>query len=206
MHGGIDRLELFLGVLLGIVYVAAPGPVNVETVRRGLAGGFRMALAVQLGALVGDLPYAGLVLAGIGATMTDTAAQTLVGMVGTGLLMVLGVVTLRQGWRAPHISDVGQVGQSAKRSFWVGSALAVANPSGVTFWLSIAGALLRNPHWNPGAFLGALVGGIALAAIVLALLVGWWCAIITPRLLRGVSCGCGIALICSSLFLAYSLF
>ena len=51
--------------VLGILYVAAPGPVNVATLRRGLRGGFGDALAVQLGAFVGDLPYVVLGLVGV---------------------------------------------------------------------------------------------------------------------------------------------
>ena len=48
-------LSLFaLAFGLGLVLNAAPGPVFAETVRQGTRGGFRLALAVQLGSLVGD--------------------------------------------------------------------------------------------------------------------------------------------------------
>ena len=40
--------------LLGLVFNAAPGAVFAETVRQGMRGGFRPALAVQVGSLVGD--------------------------------------------------------------------------------------------------------------------------------------------------------
>ena len=52
--------------VLGLVFNAAPGAVFAETVRQGVRGGYRPALAVQLGSLVGDASWALLGLAGIG--------------------------------------------------------------------------------------------------------------------------------------------
>jgi chemosensory pili system protein ChpE len=45
---------LIAAFLLGLVFNAAPGAVFAETVRRGATGGFRAALALQVGSLVGD--------------------------------------------------------------------------------------------------------------------------------------------------------
>ncbi len=59
--------KLFITVFgLGVSYNAAPGTaapttVNTEMLRRGLARGFRPALLVQLGALIGDATWAALV-------------------------------------------------------------------------------------------------------------------------------------------------
>jgi chemosensory pili system protein ChpE len=48
-------LTLFLAAfMLGLVFNAAPGAVFAETIRQGVRGGFRPALAVQCGSLVGD--------------------------------------------------------------------------------------------------------------------------------------------------------
>ena len=43
------------GAIMAISLSAPPGPVTMETVRRGLRGGFRPALFVQLGSVIGDL-------------------------------------------------------------------------------------------------------------------------------------------------------
>jgi hypothetical protein len=42
-------MDVTSGLILGIVYVAAPGPINVETIRQGVKGGFIASLAVQTG-------------------------------------------------------------------------------------------------------------------------------------------------------------
>ena len=43
------------GAIMAISLSAPPGSVTMETVRRGLRGGFRPALFVQLGSVIGDL-------------------------------------------------------------------------------------------------------------------------------------------------------
>lgn len=50
-------MEVVLGAFMGIAYTVSPGPVNIETVRCGLRAGFTSALALQLGALIGDTTY-----------------------------------------------------------------------------------------------------------------------------------------------------
>ena len=65
----VDRhdplLELLgMAFLLGFIFNAAPGAVFAETVRRGMSGGYRVALSVQFGSLVGDAVWAILALPG----------------------------------------------------------------------------------------------------------------------------------------------
>ena len=57
---------LITAFVLGLVFNATPGPVFAETVRQGVRGGFRSALAVQLGSLVGDALWAVVGLIGVG--------------------------------------------------------------------------------------------------------------------------------------------
>src|SRR2546427_6082300 len=57
---------LITAFVLGLVFAATPGPVFAETVRQGVRGGFRSALAVQLGSLVGDALWAVVGLIGVG--------------------------------------------------------------------------------------------------------------------------------------------
>ena len=49
-------IELFISAMaLGFLFNAAPGAIFTESLRRGLKGGFKSALYVQFGSLVGDL-------------------------------------------------------------------------------------------------------------------------------------------------------
>jgi threonine/homoserine/homoserine lactone efflux protein len=83
------------GMLLGLAYVLPPGPVTAETVRRSLHGGIPAALAVQLGGVGGDFIYALLVLAGLSQFLNHTAVRPGAGLLGSVLLVVLGISALR---------------------------------------------------------------------------------------------------------------
>lgn len=168
-----------------------------------MAGGFVSALAIQFGAVAGDLPYALVVWAGAAAMMSGALARVLLGATGTALLMWLGWTTLRDGWRSSGMP--APAASMSRQSFWIGAAISAANPFGITFWLSISGMLIQHPHWNASLFFGALFSSILLAGLALAAAVGRMCQAITPRWLRRISCGCGVALIGSSLLLGYTL-
>ena len=58
-------IELFFSAMaLGFLFNAAPGAIFTESLRRGLKGGFKSALYVQFGSLVGDLIWAVIGLGG----------------------------------------------------------------------------------------------------------------------------------------------
>ena len=199
-------MEFMLGVLLAVAYTASPGPVNLATVQRGWSGGFPAALAVQLGALAGDVAYALMALAGLGFWMDYSGAQTLLGVAGASLLLWLGAASLRQGWRAaaPACADTGAAATSMSRNFRTGILLAVANPYGVAFWLSIDGAMLHGTHVQAAAFLGGFFLGALLVGLGVALLVGPARARMAPWVVRLASCGFGVALIGFGLTLGYA--
>ena len=58
-------------MLLGFVFNAAPGAVFSETLRRGLRDGYKPALLVQIGSLVGDATWAALGLTGLALLLED---------------------------------------------------------------------------------------------------------------------------------------
>src|SRR5216117_528709 len=104
-------LTLFAAAfLLGLVFNAAPGPVFAETVRRSLRGGFRPALAVQIGSLVGDALWAVLGLAGVGLLLQLELLRVPIGIAGVAYLLwlawTLGTQAIANGQRALCDSDV----------------------------------------------------------------------------------------------------
>jgi chemosensory pili system protein ChpE len=200
-----------LGFMLGLVYVASPGPVNVETLRRGLTGGVRPALALQLGALAGDLLWVVLALAGVGLLLTHALAQTILGVAGMALLLCFGWSAL---WSQAVITAVTCSSASVetsrqtapvglRRTVWTGVAIATANPLAPIFWVSVSGSLGESTQ-QPLAFLGGFAFGALLAGIGIALLVGLWHARLTPRLVRAVTSGCGLVLLGYGLLVGYT--
>jgi threonine/homoserine/homoserine lactone efflux protein len=205
-------MNVALAIMLGLAYVVSPGPVNIETLRRGLAGGFRVALALQLGSLLGDLFWAILALAGVGLLLAHAAAQTVLGIAGTALLVYLGCSALRS-WRtiaavaSPAGASTSQqqpAAPTAWRMAWTGAAIATANPFGPAFWLSIGGAMGGSAQQHPAMFLGGFFLGALLAALGIALVVGIGHARITPRLVRLATSSCGMGLIGCGLMVGYT--
>jgi chemosensory pili system protein ChpE/L-lysine exporter family protein LysE/ArgO len=90
---------LFAAFLLGLVFNATPGAVS-ETVRRGATGGFKAALAVQIGSLVGDATWAVLGLMGVGLLLQVDALKWPVGLFGAAYLIWLSW----DSWKAASIA------------------------------------------------------------------------------------------------------
>ena len=92
-------LSLFgMAFLLGLIFNAAPGAVFAETIRRGVDGGYRPALAVQIGSLAGDAAWAILGLAGIGLLLQAEMLRIPVGIGGAADLAWLAFDSCL--WRA----------------------------------------------------------------------------------------------------------
>jgi threonine/homoserine/homoserine lactone efflux protein len=213
--------------LVGLLYCAAPGPVNVETLRRGLRGGFWGALGIQLGALLGEIVYALIALAGLEILARTTAFHLLLGLVGTAFLIVLGWSSLRQGWRGEAVGASYQVGasrgtedfrQSCRTSrrrggalrggALLGAAISLASPFGVAFWLSAGGTVLRQARADAAPVIAGFVLGSLLWAIGLPTLL----RLARPAIgrhagaaHRAVSAVCGLALIGFGLALGWTL-
>jgi chemosensory pili system protein ChpE len=202
-------MDLLLGIVMGVAYVVPPGPVNIETIRRGLTGGFRAALAMQLGAVIGDMVYAILAVAGVGLLLTHVAAQAVLGLVGTGLLVYLGWSALRSELAIvdmlPCSTSGSAVSPSTHQSFWAGVAISIANPYSIAFWLSVGGSIMQQSQRQGVVFLSGFFLGSLLSSLLIARLVGQWRSHVSPQFLRWTSGVCGVALIAFGLGLGFAM-
>jgi chemosensory pili system protein ChpE/L-lysine exporter family protein LysE/ArgO len=135
-------INLFVSAfVLGVVFNAAPGAVFVETLRRGSSGGFRHALAVQIGSLLGDATWALLGLVGIGLLLQTDWLRWPVSVVGAGYLTWLAW----QAWQARDaVRDSLASGSSslAGSPLGAGALISLTNPQSVAYWAAIGGALV----------------------------------------------------------------
>ncbi len=134
-------LTLFVSaVLLGLIFNAAPGAVFAETIRQGVRGGFRPALAVQLGSLVGDALWAILGLAGIGLLLQLDFLRLPVGLAGVGYLFWLAWEAWGEAskeFAVAHQSITNHHNQALRS----GVLLSVTNPQNVAYWAALGSAL-----------------------------------------------------------------
>ena len=162
---------------LGLVFNAAPGPVFAATLRHGVRGGFRPALAVQLGSLVGDALWAVLGLAGVGLLATLESLRLPIGIAGALYLLWLA----RDAWVASRLEftlegvDESESRDAALKS---GMLLSLTNPQNIGYWAALGSALgAVGVHEPRSADYAVFFGGFMLSsvvwAIVFAALVDW---------------------------------
>lgn len=148
--------------MLGFVFNAAPGAVFAETIRRGLHGGYRGALLVQVGSLSGDALWAVLGLVGVGLLARTEALRVPVALAGIAYLLWLAFDAWRASRTPPQAapreaeritpppgarSAAAQAAHGVDAANLSASAVAIAAPDPGRAALR-AGALLSitNPH------------------------------------------------------------
>ena len=90
--------ELFVhAFILGFLFNTMPGAILTESLRRGIRGGFRPALEVQMGSLAGDFIWAVLGLLGAGVLFTLPQVEKPLAIAGAVLLGWIAWQALRDG-------------------------------------------------------------------------------------------------------------
>jgi threonine/homoserine/homoserine lactone efflux protein len=186
-------LPFLLAALGGLVFAAAPGPLNVATVQRTVERGFLAGACVQVGALVGEGSYALVAAAGVGIVAMSASIQAALGIAATALLGFMGWSALQSGissLRRPGqgdgraVTDTGSrldnvdtsAAGCARRGGWgqylrTGAVVSFLNPYIFGFWISAGTSTLRQYRGNEalylsGFFLSVLVWAVALPALV----------------------------------------
>lgn len=189
-------MDIASGLILGIVYVAAPGPIGLETLRQGVKGGLRPSLAVQAGSSIGLVLYALLALLGAGLLVQGTVWQVGVGVCGTAVLLYLGLTTIREGRSLARLSSAVHADQlSTRRAFGLGALLSLSNPLEILFWLSLGNRVLHDPGAGGPAFLSAFFIACLLTSLLLVLFASFWHARFSARAVLALSWVCGLVLI-----------
>ena len=207
--------------MMAISMSAPPGPVTMETIRRGLGGGFRPALFVQLGSVIGDLTWCGLALLGLAPLAQIGWVRIGLSVAGVALLLYLGLTGLRDAWLSriagptpaadPASARSAQAGDAQAGAFRSGLAISMANPMAVGYWLSVGGALIAagvagTTPLQTGSFVGGYLGGTLLWCFVLALAVRGGQRFVSPAIFRWLTAVCSLALLIFGLALAARLF
>ena len=192
----MDGALLIAAAGLGLAYSAAPGAVNTEALRRGLSRGYRPALLVQLGALVGDLAWATLALVGTGLFLQDQSVQTVLGVAGGCFLLRLAWSALQQAWRGGLPGAHGQVDRG---DFATGLVFSLATPFGLAFWSGVGGGMAATGGADPGLrdgllFLGGFAAGAVAWCLGAAAIIGWGRRFVGIGMLRWIGALSGLAL------------
>lgn len=197
---------LFAGAAIAISFSAPPGPVTLETIRRGLRGGFRPAFNVQLGSIIGDMAWCLLALMGLAPLVQIDVIRLPLGLVGVALLIYLGAAGVRDAFRQTACS-VAANEDSRQGAFRSGMAISLANPQAVGYWLSLGGALVASgavgqTRAHTAGFVAGFLAGTFLWAFLVAVAVRFGKRIFHPMVFRAINFACGLAMIIFGVVLA----
>lgn len=192
-------LSFFLAaVLLGFVFNAAPGAVFSETLRRGLRDGYRPALLVQIGSLVGDATWAALGLTGLALLLGSAEVRYPLSLASALYLAWLGVQALRDAHRPP--APTAEAQGAAGGAFAAGAALSLTNPQNLVYWAAMGGAMATVGVAQPTpTHLGVFFAGFMLSSLlwcfICAGLVDWFRRAASLLWHRLTYLACGLALL-----------
>ncbi len=158
-------LAIFLAAMLfGLAFCASPGAVFSETLRRGLTGGFRPALLVQLGSLIGDAVWALIGLTGLVLLLAQDSVRVPLTIACAAYLVWLGIQGLRDAWQAPTQEEGAAQGRNA---FGAGALLSLSNPKNIVFWGALGSALAGIVEGTPSqAQMAVFFAGFMVASLL----------------------------------------
>lgn len=175
-------LTLFASAfVLGLIFNAAPGAVFAETVRQAARGGYRPALNVQIGSLVGDATWAALGLAGVGLLLQLDWLRTPVAIGGVLYLLYLAW----DSWKAAKTEfEIGTGSTAKQNAFRSGVLLSLTNPQNVAYVAALSTSMGALGVTQPTAEdYAVFFAGLMLASFLWCFI----CAGIVARVLRGAN-------------------
>jgi chemosensory pili system protein ChpE len=200
---------LFLTALaLSLLMCSTPGALNTEALRRGVEGGFKRALMIELGSCIGDLIWAALALIGLSFIVENDALKLGLGIGGTVILLYLaydGLKTAKKN-EMPKASEGGRKGD-----FITGALISLGNPYELAFWIGIGGSVISVIVPDPEAihffvfFVGYTIG-LLIFSFAYSALIAYGRKYITPKLFRAINVICALVLIYFAMNLLYSTF
>ncbi|SDI27384.1 LysE family translocator [Pseudomonas panipatensis] len=188
----------FAALLFGFAFNVSPGAVFSETLRRGLTGGFRPALLVQLGSLIGDALWALIGLTGLALLLAHEQVRLPLTLACAAYLAWLGVQGLRDAWRPP-LDDIAAA-TSAGNAFASGAVISLSNPKNLVYWGALGSALAGIVEGVPSQSQSLVFfAGFMLSSLIWCFL----CAALVDWLRRNTSlfwhrvsyAGCGLLLL-----------
>lgn len=174
-----ELLGLILyGMTVGVALAAPIGPINVELIRRGIRDGFLHGWLVGLGALSADTIYAALIVGGLTPLADRPSLRVPLFLAGGVMLAWVGWTSLRTALKGSS-GDGNEKPPKRGRSYVTGFLMAIFNPMGIVYWLSVGAALVAEAVER--------VGQAGSPVLVLGVMFGIFCWVTFISVLAQVS-------------------
>jgi L-lysine exporter family protein LysE/ArgO len=197
---------LVYGMTIGVALAAPIGPINIEIINRGIRNGYLQGWLVGLGALSADTVYATLIVSGLTPLADSPALRVPLFLAGAAMLCWVGANSVRA---ALHGGGPGEGAVAGGRaSYLTGLLMAVFNPMGIVYWLSVGAALVADAVERVGqAGAPLLVGGVFAGILLWVTLLSWLAQVarrfVTGRGMLWITGIGGVALIGFGLWFLY---
>jgi putative LysE/RhtB family amino acid efflux pump len=195
-----------VGFGLGFFVALQLGPLSLYLIRSTLRNGWEVGLAIASGIAVIDLAYATLGAVGAAPLLAIGPLDTILGLLGASVLVLLGARTL---WSAFRIRlGEGAEPVSPRRGFLTALSATASNPLTIASWAAIfsAASAAGAADSVPSAVL--LIVGVGIGSLTWDVTLATGTALVGraagERLLRVVDLVAGIGLIGFGVALAYS--
>jgi threonine/homoserine/homoserine lactone efflux protein len=188
---------LAVGILLGLISGAVPGPFSALVAATGLEGGFWAAFWIAVVPLLSESVV--LILSALFLSQMPRAVLQWMGVAGGVLLLYLA----RRIWRvADDPPQPGEASEPTRKRVVEGIALALLSPAPWVFWLLVGGPLFLSAwraSWGHGVvFLGAFLGGLVGIHLLVAGLAGYGHKKLPTTWHRRLGKGTSLALVAAS--------
>jgi putative LysE/RhtB family amino acid efflux pump len=191
-------VALAAGLALGFTVGSQPGPMSLFLVRSTLRGSWRTGLAIGAGIAVIDVMYAGIAAAGLAPVLGTVAVRIVLGVLGSAVLLVLGLRTLWSAFRVRAGGEWDEEVRTPKRAFVTSLGATATNPLTIALWTGGFAAAGAAAHVHSGPRAVALLCGIGLGSLawftILSSAVTFSRRWLRPPVLRGVDACAGLAL------------
>ena len=194
-------------ILLGISLAAPLGPVSIEVIRRGLKRGFMAAFIVALGSALGD--FACLIIAYLGFCkfVAIPVVKMTIWVLGSCVLLFLGAQSIIESRKLKILQGNARENKGIG-AFFLGFALALANPISIVWWLGVFAVVLGDSSaesFTLVSFLGntAIILGVILWFLFLSSFLNFGKRFVNENRLKWISILAGTCLICFGLSFGY---
>jgi putative LysE/RhtB family amino acid efflux pump len=191
-------IALAAGLGLGFTVGSQPGPMSLFLVRSTLRGTLRTGLAIGAGIAAIDVMYAGVAAAGLAPVLGTLAVRIVLGVLGSGVLLALGLRTLWSAFRVRAGGEWDEEVRTPRRAFVTSLGATATNPLTIALWTGGFAAAGAAAHVHSGPRAVALLVGIGLGSLawftILSSAVSVSRRWLRPPVLRGLDACAGLAL------------
>ena len=198
---------LLQNILLGISLAAPIGPVSVEVIRRGLKRGFMAAFIVALGSALGDFACLLVAYLGFAKFATIPVVKMIIWVLGSCVLLFLGIQSIIESKNMKILQGNARETKGAG-AFFLGFALALANPISIVWWLGVFAVVLGESSADSFTLISffsnaTIILGVILWFIFLSSFLDFGKRFVNEKRLKWISILAGSCLICFGLSFGY---